>query len=62
LSQVTEFAEKENQLLIADQIIAMELELSLCLILSCSHLPNINHFRLLWLSVFMLQLEGGEWI
>jgi hypothetical protein len=49
MSQVTDVAEKEKQEPVADEVVTMEPELSLCLFVECcSYLTNIQNFWLLW--------------
>jgi len=63
MSQVTDVAEKEIQEPMADQVTTMEPQLRLCVFVECcTHLTNVQNFWLLWLSVFMQQLDCGECI
>ena len=49
LSQVTCVAEEENLEQMADKVVTVELEMSLCIfVVCCSHLTNIQNFLPLW--------------
>jgi len=49
MSQVTRVAEEENLEPMADQVITVELEMSLYIFVECcSHLTNIQNFLPLW--------------